>query len=108
MSTDLRAPSTRLAVQLRLDLTLHSILTVHLRDETPGSRLRQFGMMAVLIELAANGTPLTVSAVTTVTGMTRGAAELILKSLEERGLIKHHWTRNSIGRGKARTYEFTI
>lgn len=104
MHTNLRAPSARLAFQLTLDLALHSIMTKHLRDETPGSRLRQFGMVVILTDLAAQGAPLTISTMAEVTGMTRGAVEVILRSLEERGLVDAEWTKNASGRGRAKLY----
>lgn len=104
MNTDLSAPSARLAFQLTLDLALHTIMTRHLRDETPSSRLRQFGMIIVLMDLAVQGTPLTISTLAEVTGMTRGAVEVILQSLEQRGLVAARWTKNASGRGKARIY----
>jgi DNA-binding IclR family transcriptional regulator len=62
-------------------------------------------MMAVLMDLAAKGTPLTISTVADATGMTRGAVELILHPLEERGLVEARWTRNTSGRGKAKIYQ---
>jgi DNA-binding MarR family transcriptional regulator len=104
MGTDLRTPSARLAFQLRLDLARHNIMTIHVRDETPGSRLRQFGMVVVLADLAVQGAPLTISTIAEVTGMTRGAVELILQSLEARGLVTTRWTKNASGRGRAKLF----
>ncbi|WP_235897431.1 MarR family transcriptional regulator [Neoaquamicrobium microcysteis] len=108
MNSDLRAPLARLAFQLRLDLALHNIMTTCLRDETPGARLRQFGMMVLLMDLAAREAPLTVSTIVETTGMTRGAVEQVLSALDERGLIAAQWTKNSSGRGKARLYRLTV
>lgn len=61
-------------------------------------------MMAVLIDLHIEGQSGTVTKIVDVTGMTRGAVEGILSPLEERGLVKSNWIKNSIGRGKARIY----
>lgn len=108
MDTDLRAPSSRLAFQLTLDIALHTIMTIHLPDETPGARLRQFGMMVVLMDLAARGAPLTITNIAETTGMTRSALEQILHALEERCLIAARWTRNSSGRGKAKLYRLIV
>lgn len=83
-------------------------MTIHMRDETPGARLRQFGMMVMLMDLAAQGAPLTITTIAETTGMTRGAVELILQALEERGLVTTKWTKNASGRGRAKLFHLVI
>jgi hypothetical protein len=86
-------------------LTTHEIMSKHLPDETPNSRLRQLGMMNLLYSLQKTDTALTITSVTQVTGMTRKAAQEAIDPLVARGLLKESWGRTSIGRGKARQYE---
>lgn len=94
----------RLAYQLVQDRALYQIFNQPMEDETPGSRLRQFGMVIVLIDLHIRGQAGTVTKIVDVTGMTRGAVEEVLRPLGERGLVKSTWIKNSIGRGKARLF----
>lgn len=86
-------------------LMTHEIMTKPLADETPNSRLRQLGMMNLLYSLQKSDTPLTISNVTQLTGMTRKAVQETIDPLVARGILKESWGRTSIGRGKARYYE---
>ncbi len=97
--------TVKLGYQLVHDLMLHQIMTRPLDKETPGSRLRQFAMITIMLDLCRSGKAITVSNIIDVTGMTRGAVDDTLSPLEERGLIDAFWTKNSLGRGQAREYK---
>ena len=92
----------RLSSQLLMDIALNQILFRPLADEAKGSRLRQFGVMALL--LLSRGQPVTLTSIIGMTGMTRGAAQEVLNSLELRRLVRCEWVTNSAGRGRARIY----
>jgi len=94
----------RLSSQLLMDIALNQILFRPLADEAKGSRLRQFGMMALLLDLLSRGQPVTLTSIIGMTGMTRGAAQEVLNSLELRRLVRCEWVTNSAGRGRARIY----
>ncbi|WP_235920675.1 MarR family transcriptional regulator [Brucella tritici] len=76
-----------------------------LADETPSSRLRQLGMMNLLYSLYKAESPLTLTAVTELTGMNRTSAQETIDPLVERGLLVASMGRTSLGRGKAWQYE---
>ena len=105
MTNDLPSARARLAYHIILDRALHEIMFQPSSGQTPGARLRQYGMMVLLLDLVARNKPLTITQIVDVTGMTRGAAEQVLCVLEERGLVAASWVKNSIGRGKARIYQ---
>lgn len=104
MNENPRSPMARLHYQHILDKALLHILGNPLAGETPGSRLRQYGMMVAVLDLVVRSEAITVSRIVASTGMTRGATEDLLLSLVERGLLTSGWSRNSVGRGKARTF----
>lgn len=104
MNENPRSPMARLHYQHILDKALFQILENPLAGETPGSRLRQYGMMVVVLDLVVRSEAITVSRIVTTTGMTRGATEELLLVLVERGLLTATWSRNSVGRGKARIF----
>ncbi|MCW8060545.1 MarR family transcriptional regulator [Agrobacterium tumefaciens] len=104
MADGISSARTRVSMQFIMDLALNQILFDPFGDETPGARLRQFGLMAVLLDLKSRNEPLTVTRIVEITGMTRGAAQEILEALETRGLVTSTWVKNTKGRGKAREY----
>ncbi len=93
MAERISKATVKLGYQLVHDLMLHQIMTRPLDKETPGSRLRQFAMITIMLDLCRSGKAITVSNIIDVTGMTRGAVDDTLSPLEERGLIDAFWTK---------------
>lgn len=104
MTEGISEATAKLGFQLIHDVMLHQVMGRSLAGETPGARLRQFAMLTVVLDLHCKGAPITVSNIVAVTGMTRGAVDEVLSSLEKRGLVEAFWTKNSLGRGQAREY----
>lgn len=107
MTEGISEATAKLGYQFLHDLMLHQIMRCRLDSETPGSRLRQYAMITVMLDLHCSSKPMTVSNIVAVTGMTRGAVDDVLSSLEARGLVSAFWTKNAAGRGQAREYRIT-
>jgi len=88
-------------------LITHEIMSKPLPDETPNLRLRQLGMMNLLFSMENADTPLTITAVTEVTGMARKAALETIEPLVARGLLVESWGVPSHGKGKARQFQIS-
>jgi hypothetical protein len=88
---------------------LSAVTTYHvfgqiLDGESPGSRLRQYGLMAIILELHAQRIPITITSLAEVTGLSRPSLEELLNPLVKRGLLTETWVKNALGRGKARQF----
>lgn len=104
MTVGISETKAKLGFQLVQDVMLHQVMGHSYAGETPGARLRQYAMLTVILDLHCKGESITVSNIVAVTGMMRGAVDEVLAALERRGLLTATWTKNSLGRGQARTY----
>ena len=56
MADGIPSAKARLSIHLAMDVALNQILFYSLDDETPSARLRQLGLMTVLVDLEARMT----------------------------------------------------
>lgn len=82
----------------------HQIFSVRLEGETPSSRLKQYGIAVLALNLHTQGKSITLTQLTEITGLTRGAIEDAIDPLVTRGVLAEAWVKNSMGRGKAREF----
>ncbi len=84
----------------------HEIFDDPLEDETPQSRLKQIGVIGVVLYIMHQGhQPLTLSNIVETTGLTRTGVTETVDPLVGRGLLTESFVKNSMGRGKARRFE---
>ncbi|UXS43061.1 MarR family transcriptional regulator (plasmid) [Agrobacterium tumefaciens] len=98
--------SRRQAYHLLSQLLDHQIFGVRIEGETPSSRLKQYAVAVLALDLHSQGKSITLTQLTEITGLTRGALEDAIDPLVTRGVLAEAWVKNSMGRGKAR--EFSI
>lgn len=85
-------------------VTTYQVFGQLLAGESAGSRLRQYGLMSIIVELHAQRIPITITSLAEITGLSRPSLEELLNPLVERGLLTESWVKNSLGRGKARQF----
>ncbi|OOG75098.1 hypothetical protein B0E45_04525 [Sinorhizobium sp. A49] len=88
-------------------LAMSEIMDNPVEGETPQARLKQLGMLSLLYTLHLANIPLTLTNITEKTGLTRGGAAEPIDQLVGRGLLTERWSKNALGRGKAREFEIS-
>lgn len=92
-----------------LTMVTRQIMANPLEDEMPAARLKQIALMSVIVieKLHTAPSPITLTQLVDMTGLTRTGTIQSVEPLVQRGLLVESMGRNSMGRGTARQFQLS-